>query len=564
MSSILNEQAAKKELALCASDFGYFARRHLPVFDRDTSRKVVFKFRPAQRKVIDSVERYPVTYVIKPRRTGISRVIMARMFWYVMFHAGASAISVLHDDDSAVEMFKQVREWYDGLPPLFQKLFPLKANKDNQLYFTHGGVYAVASARSKPVGGPTWWYRHYSEFAKYKDAEAIIRYIEAGSATHGRSIYETTGEEAGYAQVAWQAKNGWSKVFIKWTEDNGYILHDSDLAALGKTEDELLFEEVLEYAHRHGLTRGQALWLGNKLQSLGFDPQNPERAWKQFRREFPITAEEAFSSARGRVFSVHHGEVSWKPGYEEYTGPVAYTPYALGVDAAGGSEDGDFSAATMLDLSDLERPVVVASYYQRVKTPDFAEVVQDMAERYGAIVNVERSAHGMDVIQRLQESEFGNFYREMNAERVTKKLVDRIGWPTSENRRAILISLLEEFIDGQKLTYLHDKRLCGEINTFMHQENGRAEARKPDHDDALFAVALALAARPQVQRALVQALAKRPRTLEDLVHHRQRLRRDPSLAGIPFDEVNPFDRVVGGDTVRPVHEELTRGSRGRW
>lgn len=539
----------QRELQRCADSFVYFAKTYLKVVDRDSGRLVPFALKPAQKRILEARSRHQVTYVLKPRRTGGSKVVMGRQFWRTLFTAHHQAVTVAHDGPSALELFKDVRAFYDGLPPVFKRAFPLKSDRADQLYFKHGGAYRVSSIESRSlVGGATINDRHYTEFAKYgksvKNPEDAIAFIEGGSTAAGKVVYDTTAEGLGYAHDAWKAPNGWHKLFLPWTIDPGYRIrthysNGSRKYMIGQTlidrdRDQMLMPEVKAYGQQYGLDDEQMMWVGFMLLKGGVSELDPTRVWREFHRDYPITAEVAWTVARGRVFRERYDNVWPRRGARRYMPPEKYRAYVMGVDTASGSEDGDFSAIVVLDVTVPEKPTVVWTFYDKIDVPEFAKVVFQAATDYGAYVVPERNNNGLDLINRLKEMGYGHIYREQNKIKIGSENTQSLGFWTGRDTRNILVNLMQDFLNGGKLDPV-DERLKYEINDFQWKDEDRAEAIPPNHDDMLFAMALALAGRKGVRAAVEQKLGQRPITLEEKMAWRRVTGQDPSTARFDDD-----------------------------
>jgi hypothetical protein len=550
----------QREMAKCADSFVYFAGNYLRVVDRDSTRLVPLNLKAAQKRILEARSRHGVTYVLKPRRTGGSVAVMSRQFHRVLFTANHQAITVAHDDEATLEMFKVVRSFYDGLPPKFKQAFPLKSDRSDQLYFKHGGAYRVGSIKSRGlVGGATINDRHYAEFAKYggsvKNPEDAIAYIEGGSTAGGRVVYDTTAEGLGYAHDAWKAPNGWHKLFLPWTIDAGYRVKTRvvggkkelviGVAPIPRTRDELLFPEVVTYAQHYGLDDEQAQWVGFMLLKGGISELDPSRVWREFHRDYPITADVAWTVARGRVFRERYDNVWPRRGPRRFLPPEKYRAYVMGVDTASGREDGDFSAIVILDVTDPSRPRMAWTFYDKIDVPEFSKVVCDAAREYGAFIVPERNNNGLDVINRLKEYGYGHIYREQDKAKIGAENVERLGFYTGANTRPILVNLLQDFLNGGKLDPM-DERLKYEINDFQWTEKDRAEAVAPNHDDLLFALALALVGRKGVTAAVQEKLGKRPITLQERIEWRRQTGKQPGSTTFDDDlDDEDFDASMG-------------------
>lgn len=546
MAQLMTEDDIRKEMERCKSDYNYFRLTYLPVLDRENPlKKVKFKLREAQKRVLRSFAQNGATVVLKYRRAGVSRAILSRLFHRVHFNAGLAALTVVHTDDDARELFKQIREWHIGLPEwMRQGPFALKEDRSDSIYYNHGGMYRVCSAKAAPAGGATWWYRHYSEVSKYEDAARIVRIVEGGSATNGRTVFESTSEGLGEFFEMWKNENGMEKVFLPWTLDEEYSMTEAQAQRLGYDPEALRMPDVRKYGKEHGLTAAQERWVGYKLITVAkYNPNDPDKAWREFNREFPITAELAFLTARGRVFNLHFPQAKPRRGYIQYMDVNPYGLYALGSDAAGGNEDGDFCAFYVIDWTNKLFPRTAATFYEKWDTPKYAERVWQELQKWNALYIGERDPWGQDVQNRLLEAGAVNFWREVYKDKTTGEVAERLGRVASSNSVSELTSLLIEFLNGQKMKPV-DERLQYEMNDFQWITPKKAEAVRPNHDDMLRACALAIKGEEQLHLIEESSRVRRPVGLQERFAHAQRYGNDDSRVYEP-DEL---DDLLGGGT----------------
>lgn len=521
-------QVLKEELLRCKEDFRYFAQAYIKVLDRDTGKSIPFRLRPAQLSLVSAVEDNGATYVLKARRMGFSRAILAYFFWKALFNEGFACATVAHSQESAIELFQDVRGWYEALPWWFKSgSMALKRDQENKLVFKHGGSYRVGTAEQMR-GGATLHYRHYSEFAFYDKPMDVVGAIEGGAKMGGRAVYETTANGLGYGWEMWKAKNGWKKLFVPWVADPNYRLQHlpKDVPRSALTA------ELREYIDKWAIDPEQANFAAVKLHELHYN-------WRKFHENFPIVADVAFVSSKGRVFpGIAFPAAEVTQGYVEYRKPEKYKAYTIGVDTAGGYEDGDYSAAYVIDVTVPDKPLTCATFYGRTAVPDFSAEVKRIADKYGALIVAERNNNGLDLLNRLTEMGADRVYREMRMASVGNPVESRLGFTTSKKNRDVLINLLIEYI-GQRKVDLVDMRLQTEINDFMWSEDGlRAESLKPNHDDMLFSLAMALIGRDQVTPEMKVDLKERPHTLEDKARFRRATGKMPSE--VVFEDDDEF------------------------
>lgn len=542
----------KYELERCQSDTGYFRLGYLPVVDRDSGRKVAFRLKEAQKIVLEQVTRYRETVVIKPRRTGITRAIFSRIYGKCRWTPNLPAISVFHNDEDAVKAFEQIRDWERGLPEwMRQGPFALQSDREQMLRWKHGGVIAVVTAGSKPAGSFTWWYRHYSEFAKYKDPETVVRVIEGGVAPEGRAIYETTSEGAGAgAHLMWKNDNGMGKVFFPWFIDVGYQCRE-DKVPYPHTIESLLTADVCEYGKEFNLSVPRLLWVALQLRKFHYNPAEGDAsaAWLSFHREFPATPELAFRSARGRVFKPHFPWAKEQRGYRRYRERQPYRVYSMGLDAAGGGEDGDFSAFTVLDVTVPEKPVVVATFYDKLSVPEFVPWVLRELDYWQDVMFVcERDGWARAVQDAVLESGHKYVWVEIFTDKLTKQRAERFGRTAGDLANKELVVLLQEFINPMTIDLSDDIRIQYEINDFVWNDRGKAEAQAPNHDDIVRSLGLALLGREQIQLTMDHVRTRRPVTLQEKVVAQMRSTNEEPLV---YDD-DPWGGGVGDGPLTSV------------
>lgn len=558
---------AVAEIARCQHDFWYFASTYLRIINRDFRPKNVGEFeeltithdeigqlqgkpeawmmlRPneAQKAVVKSIECNPVSMVLKHRRGGVSTIWKAWVFWRILFEPGAAAATICHLDESAREMFAEVRRWYEELPSFF-KVGPLKLRTDraNIMEFEHGGQYRVGTPETFR-GGKTLMYRHYSEFAAYQRPEETIAAIEGGSSTFGVALYETTARGLGFAHDCWRGENGWSKLFFAWTQDRKYR-RDKWPGGVPKTI--LTDAEFNKYCDQHNLEDKQINWLAGKFHAFGHN-------WAQFNQEYPATAELAFIASKGRVFSVGFPDAKITRGRQVFEQPNDYRAYTLGADPAAGGVDGDFSAYLVLDVTNRDAPTIAATYYGKPTLPEFAELVVEEAKRYNALVVPDRKGVGLDLVNRLLDHNYPSIWRDVLRDRVGDQATERVGYDINVRTRTILVNKLIEIINGCKVPLVCE-RLQAEVNDFHYNDDRKPEHLPGCHDDMLFAFALALVGASQKHARERVHYRARPVTQNEVRLFRKITGKNESECF--FDDDDPLmDRADYG--ISSVHDEL--------
>ncbi len=159
----------------------------------------------------------------------------------------------------------------------------------------------------------------------------------------------------------------------------------------------------------------------------------------------------------------------------------------VGVDPAEGNAGGDYSCAQVLDLGTGMQCAELCGHFD---PPALAQRVTELAGRYnGALVAVERNNHGHAVIaQMLTVHGYANLFPAADGEKA--------GWLTTRVNRPQMLELLAALL-ARSPELFHSRRLLEECRTFVRHENGRAEAERGAHDDAVMAMAIAASVRAQ-------------------------------------------------------------------
>jgi hypothetical protein len=489
-----------EEIGKCRESFWYFCERHLTIIPKDfTAGPIPLQARDYQRATIDTVNMNAVTYVLKARQMGVSTIISAYFFWQTLFNPNRVHAVISHDLASANTIFNIYLGFYTRLPHYLK--FPIKRSNVRELVFKHGGTIKVASQESENIAGTTLHSVHFSEFGRYKDLQMVLGSVTGALTPDAKVVYETTAQGMGPAYDMWEDDNGIAKVFFSWMKDPGYVLTQ---------EPKKLDPRIIDYGREYNLPKERMWWASEQLLT------KYSGNIKKFHQDFPLTARLAFVVSGDRRFSRHFDDkdVRLTAGRIVYKEPQDYHIYTIGVDTAGGSEKGDYSAYVVLDVTDRKRPEIVCTNYMRLLPRQFAQVAIADAQKYNAFAVVERNNHGIAVIEHFMEEHYGQMYRTMRFDKAQDRMTEQLGWNTSGTSREIILSRLDLAIEAWRIN-IPDKRLQKEINTFGYNEDaGKWEAVKPNHDDMLFAFGLALVGMDEHHQIQPAKGDFRPRTIE--------------------------------------------------
>tara|TARA_R110000787_G_scaffold34142_3_gene88750 strand:+ start:1 stop:1167 length:1167 start_codon:yes stop_codon:yes gene_type:complete len=342
----------------------------------------------------------------------------------------------------------------------------------------------------------------------------------------GSAFIETTANSFNHFYPWWMSANGYKKVFLPWMALKSYVLHRDEEGNYADYENEpIRFDEELiaiierpleteeaQFSKEQDLSESQIRWMKWCInQKCGDD-------WKQFAQEYPATPQQAFLHSGDMYFS---GE--WVPEEVNRSTDVIEKPkpghvYIMGVDAAAGSVSGDFSAACVLDVSNKEKIRPVAWIYQRVPVHQFSASVLQLGRTYNtALIVCEVNHVGAAVQEELGLDQYPRLYRRFVYDKMASKYVEKLGFYTARNNRAILLNRLRKYISKEFLINV-PQVLINEIGSFSYNDKGEPYASPGCHDDMIFATSLALEGLEQVAPVREEVMREyRPESPEEIV-----------------------------------------------
>ncbi len=431
--------------------------------------------------------------VLKARQMGISTWIAGRFFLRTILRPGTLTLQVAHTREAAEALLSISKRMWEELPEVLQAgpLRLTRCSAGQMMFGEIGSEIRVASASDGNAGrGFSVQNLHCSEVSRWAgDADATLAGLRATLAPDGELVLESTPSGAyGAFYEAWRsgidpggqtAKPGLVRHFLPWWLEPAYTAVPVDAAKW--TAEEVALSQ------RHGLTTGQ----------IGFRRGLEERYGTLRNQEFAENPESCFRATGSCCFDVPGIErrMSELEGaaHERRNGalrvwltPRAGNQYLVAVDTAGGSADGDYAAAQVLDVA---TGLQCAELQERLRPAELARVCAELGREYGsALLVVERNNHGSAVLAFLQtEQRYERVYLQ-NGE---------AGWLTSMASKPEMVARLATLLSASPERFF-SKRLLGECRNFVMDERGRAGAVAGGHDDLVMAMAIGQAVRAEL------------------------------------------------------------------
>jgi hypothetical protein len=420
--------------------------------------------------------------VVKARQMGMTTWIAGQFFLRTVTTRGAMTVLVAHTREAAQSIFRMVQRFWHCLPEE-TRTGPLKRSRANvgQMVFTAlDSEFRVLSAADENAGrGLTVQNMHLSEVSRWPgDAAATLAGLRAALVPSGELVLESTpnGARGGFYEE-WQhaAEKGIVRHFFPWWMEPAYV----SAPATDPREDELALVRV------HGLTAAQigfrrtleSSYRRLRAQEFAEDPELCFRTSGECC--FDVDAlERRLSEAKPPLLLRRGGALRiWLPS-------VPGKEYAIAVDPAGGSPDGDYSAVQVIDLG---TGIQCAELQEHLGTLELARVAAALAREYqGAVLAVERNNHGGSVLAYLAMVErYTRIYEQAG----------QPGWLTNAASKPAIIDRMAVLLVDSPWLFL-SRTLLEECRTFVNRTRGSGAANGA-HDDCVMAMAIAQAVRAE-------------------------------------------------------------------
>jgi hypothetical protein len=434
--------------------------------------------------------------VLKARQMGMTTYVAARFFIQTITQPGTLTVQVAHNQESAEEIFKIVRRFWENLPKGMQAgaLATSRANVRQFVFPRLDSEYRVATAADPNAGrGMTIHHLHCSEVARWpRDGAETLASLRAAVPGDGEIVLESTPNgAAGVFYEEWQRaeETGYTRHFFPWWYEEGNRVEKAEpQGAQGSTGNEdsagvSYTEEEQELIRRFGLDEEQIAWRRtNRAQLRGLAAQEyAEDPVSCFRASgecvFELEAIEQALAGSGEPLDSRDNRrlMIWLPAQ-------AGKQYIIGVDPAGGGADGDYSCAQVIERAS---GMQCAELHGHFPPRELAGKLVELSAAYNqALLAVERNNHGYGVLAHLRAMGCSHVYQESGQD----------GWLTSAVSRPAMIENLAAVLATEPRLF-RSPRLLNECRTFVRHPEGSSAAAAGTHDDCVMAMAIALGAR---------------------------------------------------------------------
>ena len=449
-----------------------------------TANRACFIMNRAQERYSGDVwkKKAKQNVVLKARQVGVTTYIAARFFAQTITQPGTLSMQVTQDRESAEDIFRIVRRFWENLPDEARKGYLRTSHKNaRQLVFPElDSEYCLAAAAENAGRGRTIQNLHCSEVSRWgREGEEALASLRAAVVPGGDIVLESTPNGAGglfYEEWQRAEETGYTRHFFPWWYDEAYAIEPGP-------NFPPLTEEEAELRKLHELTDRQIAWRrrqwaslrGLAVQEYAEDPVSCFRASGECVFDMGAVEEALRGASEGLEVRDNKRLTIWlpaRPGRE----------YVMGVDPAGGGVDGDYSCAEVIDR---KIGTQCAELHGHWPPQELAHKVVELGKEYNtALVAVERNNHGYGVLAHLRILGYPEVFVQKGED----------GWWTSAvSRPAMIENLASALMEEPGL--FRSARLLNECRTFVRYADGNTGAVSGTHDDCVMAMAIAWAVR---------------------------------------------------------------------
>lgn len=182
-------------------------------------------------------------------------------------------------------------------------------------------------------------------------------------------------------------------------------------------------------------------------------------------------------------------DFTYKAPLKIWEKPKPYKEYVIGADVAEGLKGGDFSVATVVDISTM---AVVARWRGHCDPDKFGEILGALGTYYNyALIGVEVNNHGLTTVQKLRDTFYTNLYkRDRGYDEEWETPTVNLGWKTDMRTKRLMIDDLIKLV-RERVIKDKDTVFINEAFSYVRDERGRMNAEEGSHDDVVMSTAIA-------------------------------------------------------------------------
>jgi hypothetical protein len=442
------------ELARCASDPAYFARKYIKIVNIDDGI-VPFDMWPFQEKMLRTFHENRFSICKLPRQCGKTTTTVSFILHYAIFNDNVSIAILANKASSAKDILSRLQVSFENLPDWMQQ--GIKSWNKTSLELENGSKIITASTSASSVRGGSYNVIFLDEFAFVPNTVAL---------NFMNSVYPTISSGKESKVIICSTPCGLNHFYKLWDEavkkENDYIPLEINWNEVpGRNEE----------------------WRKKTIANLG-----SEKAFLQeFCTDFLGSSDTLISGIKLQTLT-HNKPIKTKKSLDTYEEPIPEHQYMVTVDVARGV-DLDYSAFTVIDITKMPYKLVAKYRDNNIKPIMFPYIVKDVGLHYNkAFVLCETNDVGNQVANALQyDLEYPNLLTCFIRGRQGQVLGQGFGGTRveygvkmSKNVKKLGAINLKMLIEEDKLL-INDFNVINELSTFVQKSNSfMAEEGKND------------------------------------------------------------------------------------
>ncbi len=453
---------------------------------------------------------------VKPRQEGSSTFFTGVLYQHVAFRRGCYGGIVAHRREAAEKLARMAVRFHQTCPKDVRPYKTPGLKRTLEFPRDDGGdsLLSIASIKDdEPLRGDTAQAVLATEISSWKGkageaawSSVLSAVPEEGGILFGESTPKYYGDQLHQVfEDSHKPGSKWLSVFIPWTLVQEY----------SKQPPVKWFPrpEIAEYAHKNGLTPGQAFW----MQTVGLP--RCRNKMQVFHAEYPINEVDCFGLAGDPIFDIDilmeklramdlgTGLAGETKELEVFQGPARDEQYIIAVDPASSWSKKDMFGFEIVSLTTCEQ---VAEFQGYSEAHAMAKMLADLGKKYNnATIYVEANGVGDSLLSHLLSPPIE--YRYV-FHRTASNVVKRSGggsqvpgWWSSTSSKAAATGYLQEMISDGSFV-LHSQRLIRQLVQYRGQWDKSSRDQEGGHFDLVSAIAIAAwAYRNEVSRGNIKA-----------------------------------------------------------
>lgn len=460
-----------REWKRCYDDPEYFIENYVKIISLDKG-VVKFKLRKYQRNMVRTFLDNRFSIVKMPRQCGKSTTTVAILLYLVIFRDEFSIGIFANKAKTAAKLLNDLKKMYIKLPKWLQQ--GVQEWNKTSIELDNGSKVLAFSTASDSGRSESFNFILMDEFA-HVPSETADAFLAA--------VYPTISSGTQSKMVIISTPNGYNSYYKLWESAN-YPRDSKD--------PQCRWNEFVPLSITWRDVPGRDdKWKAATIARIG-----PAKFRQEFDCEFlgssgTLIDPDVLNTIVPKPALAH--KILKYGGTTEpldiYRRPSADRQYVLIADVADGKGQ-DYSAFTIIDISEIPYRVVAKYRSNLIKTIMYADVIFEAATLFNeAWVLVEINELGREVVQTLhQDLEYENILTTKSAGRGGGMVLggygksSELGLRTNKATKRHGCIGLKTLIEGQKLLF-EDFHIFEELTRFVDNGRGSYEAESGGHDD---------------------------------------------------------------------------------